>query len=515
MKKLIKLLILTTLIVSLVSSFTACSTSDEDEEVIINEDGTVDTSKEVKLKMYLLGDKPKDTDLVYDEINKLLKESINASIEVNFLSWGDWQQKYPLLFASGENFDLVYTANWAQYNQQVSKGAFLEITKDMVDKYAPQTSKSMYEDSWKQAQVKGKAYMLPMNYKEVQGMVNMYRGDILKKGNIDIPKTLEEESNYYDACLEVDGLIPNNVGSDMYWFGVPISLKVDSSWLYFDIGVDNAQYWYDSTDTKTTKIVDFYKTDEYVESAIIAKEWADKGYWSKSALVNKDPTKDLFLNGRSGVTGGNLATLNGLYPSVVEAHPEWNVVVADTYYGRAIDMKPYIQNGIAINKTSKNPERALMALDLFRNDQKYFDLSFYGIEGKHYKISNNGKNIIPTDESVNYPPEGACPWGWREDKLVRVIDGGIPNYDELRNSWLEEAIIHPLQFFSFDDSKVKNEIAAINNIQKTYGRVIDFGFAKGDVKEAINDYRKKLKSAGRDKVTEELQRQIDEFLKDQ
>jgi len=459
----------------------------------------------------LLGDKPKDTELVYDKINKLLKEDINATIKVNFLSWSDWQQKYPLLFAAGENFDLVYTANWAQYNQQVSKGAFLEITKNMLEDYAPNTAKTIYKEAWEQAKVKGKVYMLPMNYKEVQGQVNMYRGDIIEKYNIQIPKTIEEEANYYEACLKEGGIIPNNIGSDMNWNGAPIPLKLEKNWVYMDIGITNAQYYYDATDTKNVKIIDYYKTEKYKESAKLSAKWAKKNYWSKSALVNKIPTKDSFISGKSGVAGGNLATLNGLYPTIQKSHPEWKVKVIDTYYGRTIDIKPYIQNGIAINKNSKNPQRALMAMDLFRNDQKYFDLTFYGIEGKHYKLAGDNKKIIPLSESGNYSPEGACPWGWREDKLVREIEGGIPNYDGLRQSWLKVAITHPLQSFAFDDSKVKNEVAAINNIQKTYGRIIDFGFTK-DVDKAIVDYQRKLSLAGRDKVTKELQRQVEEYL---
>jgi putative aldouronate transport system substrate-binding protein len=49
---------------------------------------------------------------------------------------GDYLQKYPLLFASGEDFDLVYTSNWALYNSQAIRGGFFEISKEFLNRYA-------------------------------------------------------------------------------------------------------------------------------------------------------------------------------------------------------------------------------------------------------------------------------------------------------------------------------------------------------------------------------------------
>ncbi|UJF34923.1 hypothetical protein [Paenibacillus hexagrammi] len=46
--------------------------------------GGIDTSKEVKLKTVLLGSKPKDFDEVYAEVNKIMKQKINATLDVSF-----------------------------------------------------------------------------------------------------------------------------------------------------------------------------------------------------------------------------------------------------------------------------------------------------------------------------------------------------------------------------------------------------------------------------------------------
>ena len=54
------------------------------------------TLEPVTLKMYFLGEPQSDNDMVFEEINKLLTEKINAKIEPHYLSWGDYQQRYPL-----------------------------------------------------------------------------------------------------------------------------------------------------------------------------------------------------------------------------------------------------------------------------------------------------------------------------------------------------------------------------------------------------------------------------------
>ena len=91
-----------------------------------------DISEEVTLTMYLIGDRPVDNDLVFEKINERLKEEINATIDVKFMSWSEYEQKYPLIFASGEDWDIIFTADWCFYNAQATKQGFWEDRKSVV-----------------------------------------------------------------------------------------------------------------------------------------------------------------------------------------------------------------------------------------------------------------------------------------------------------------------------------------------------------------------------------------------
>ena len=127
MKKIIAVLLV---LAALASLFTACSTkpaessttaANPSEPSAAATDPAKETLEPVTLKMYLLGDKPAGFDEVYAKINEKLSQDIQTTLDVEFISWSDVDQKYSLLFASGEDFDLIFTAPWAYYSSVANK----------------------------------------------------------------------------------------------------------------------------------------------------------------------------------------------------------------------------------------------------------------------------------------------------------------------------------------------------------------------------------------------------------
>ncbi|MDR0582729.1 MAG: extracellular solute-binding protein [Treponema sp.] len=65
-----------------------------------------------------------DMRIVNDEINKLLKEKINATVQINFIDWGEYDEKMNIMTASGDPMDMFFTSNWTNdYITMVNKGA--------------------------------------------------------------------------------------------------------------------------------------------------------------------------------------------------------------------------------------------------------------------------------------------------------------------------------------------------------------------------------------------------------
>lgn len=494
---------------------TETETQQEENQETGSQETGVDISEEVTLVMYLIGDRPVDNDEVFAKINERLKAEINATIEVKFMSWSEYEQKYPLIFASGEDWDIIYTADWCFYNAQATKQGFYEITEDALKTYAPMTAETMYPEAWEQAKVDGKVYMLPMNYKEITAYVYMARGDLMDKYGITSVSSLDEAEAYMDAIVQNEpSLIPIDVGSDYDKLFLYDRMWKKANWESDEkvvaIGPWQVMGSVSEVDDSVS-VVGTFAQPAFLEVITRLKDWKDRGFWSKNAVVNTQNNTESFQAGRSALAMMNGNTAKSVYASVSAEHPEWDIRVFDAQDGVPPVLNSYLANGMSIFSKSKHPERALMALDYLRNDEEINSLFCYGIEGKHWEDAGDGL-LISLPDSSNYAYDSNCNWGVRNDANWRVVVGGIPGMEELTELWKENARSRRYQTFVFDDSSVKNEIAAITDVFNTDYKLLGLGFTDDPVAD-IAALREHMTAAGADIVYAEMQKQALEFLK--
>ena len=488
--------------------------AEEPEEAAKPESTGPDISEEVTLVMYLIGDRPVDNDEVFAKINERLKAEINATIDVKFMSWSEYEQKYPLIFASGEDWDIIYTADWCFYNAQATKQGYYEITREALETYAPMSAETMYPEAWEQAKVNDKVYMLPMNYKEITAYVYMARGDLMDKYGITSVASLDEAESYMDAIVENEpSLIPIDVGSDYDKLFLYDRMWKKANWESEEkvIGVGPWQAMASVSELDdSAAVLGNFDQPEFLDVITRLKDWKDRGFWSKNAVVNTQNNTESFQAGKSALALMNANTAKSVYASVTAEHPEWDVRVFDAQDGVPPVLNSYLANGMSIFSKSKNPERALMALDYLRNDEEVNSLFCYGIEGKHWEASGDG-TLVSLPDSSNYAYDSNCNWGVRNDAYWRVIEGGIPNLPELTNGWQDTARSERYQTFVFNDESVKNEIAAIGEIFDTDYKLLGLGFTD-DPEADIAKLREKMEAAGAQKVYDEIQKQALEFI---
>ena len=139
----------------------------------------LDTSKEVELVMYVVSDRPAKQDDIDANFNKLFKEKLNCTLKVNWIGWAEYPNKYPLLFSSGEKFDMAYTATWLNYSSLAQKGAFKSLD-EMWPKYAPKNFERQSESALQQATVDGHYYCIPTLLATYSAYGPIYRTDILE-----------------------------------------------------------------------------------------------------------------------------------------------------------------------------------------------------------------------------------------------------------------------------------------------------------------------------------------------
>ncbi|WP_345773365.1 ABC transporter substrate-binding protein [Paenibacillus sp. 19GGS1-52] len=477
-----------------------------DDKQATGDSSTIDTSQPVTLKMIFVGPKPIDYDTVFGEINKKLKEKINVTLEGEFLDWSDWAQKYPLKLAANEDFDLIYAANWASYNDQAIKGGFLELTDALLQKYAPMTWEAMPEVSWGQAKVNGKLYMVPQNRGETVEKLILYREDLRKKYNLPEINSPEAYATYLKTIAEKEkGVVPFTPETGDWKFHNldRVLLKQQNEWNMLDFELPIG---FKLTDP-AGKVFNVYETPEFKELVYYYKDLADHNVWSKSAQNSKLDHQQEFREGKTASITHNLGTLGSLMTDMRGKNSPYELALADVTPDKKKSVAVSTQNGVAIHASSKNPERALMMVDLLQNDKELHDLIMSGIAGVHYNPLGDDK-YTNADKNANFT--GFSNWSFNSP-LNRDNASFPDEANALTDKWEGEVYHYPLETFVFDNSKVKTEIANVSNVMLQYGIPLEYGTVN-DVDSGLAKLQKQTKAAGIDKIIAEVQRQIDEFL---
>lgn len=524
MKKNLKLISLILLIVFVLSTVLAgCgkdspTTSSTSSPVKVTPSETaeepdeIDISEHRDLIMLFVGDKVADQDMVYEEINKLAKEDLNCTVTVKNLSWADYQQQYPLVLASGEQLDLVYAAEWLGYFEQARKGAFHEITMDDIQKYMPITYEEQDVVSFEQAKVDGKFYMIP-NY---QFEYNVYRlvgvrMDLAKKYGINEVKTIEDLEKYCEVIAQNEKQMfaiahEGSGGNDNFavFFRQPNNLHmVGGGSTVFAVKYENGEFDYDN-------LYNVYTMPEYAEYAKMMRRWAEKGFWSKNAASGQGKINDSFVAGKSAVDVWHVGGVAQDIENAAINHPDWEFDIIDLTPESFKTVNKFTNNGVAVSINTVDFGRSLMLLEKFKNDQRYFDLTCVGIEGKHWEDAGPNK-FRPGPDADKYPIYGTSMWGWMSEKFRRVSETEPPKMRELINSWIPDVAYPITDNFIFDDEPVKSEAAAVANVISTYSTIFDLGMVE-DVDGALAEMQDKMLKAGFDKVEAEFRRQYEDFI---
>jgi putative aldouronate transport system substrate-binding protein len=457
----------------------------------------LDTSKAVDLSMYLIGAPAKEYDLVLTELNKKTKVDLNASVAVSWIGWGDFATKYPLVLASGEPIDLIYASTWLNYYTQAQKGAFKAI-EDLAPVYAPLSYKETTPDFLKQATVNGHLYALPPTFYQNAMMGYIVRGDLMKKYGMTSINSIDDYGKYLDAVVKNDknldptGFMATSDGLTKYY--------VSTLNLYDILQTQFSPFYVDLKDPNS-KIVNFLDRPEMPAFYAKMKDWSNKGYWPKSVLSNKD--EFMLRDGKAASRLHNFDSWRSLY---IE-HPEYDV---QYYPGWAYSFKTAaMQDGMAVPASAQNPERGLMLLEKLRQDQSYYNLLTYGIEGRHYEITAD--NMLKPLNTDAFAPEGYCSWGFKSLKFYKDPVGSPPTLAAVKEKLASMVIENKYLLFTPNIEPIKNENAAIINVMQQYEIPLRLGYV--DPVKGLATLREKLKAAGIDKVITELQKQVDEYLK--
>jgi putative aldouronate transport system substrate-binding protein len=478
---------------------------------------SIDISKEVEIKYVHIGGATPFEDQVLAALNNKLKAKINATFSVQYLGWGDAWTKAPLMFASGEDFDFIFCAPWFLFNDEAKKGAYLPLN-DLLPQYAPDLYKDCPTEAWNQSSIDGKIMMIPAFLQKNMVFWGMsYREDLRQKYNVPEIKKVTDLEAYFSAIKKNEkNMAPFAVDANEAGSLQLMYIMENSN--YQIEGLDaTLPFAYDLNDpTAQLKALPFDTLEDQWDQ--IAKKWADAGYWSKNALANQTPSADALVAGASSICGWNSSSYSSAYTNIKQKNQDANLgfYLCLSKDGKAA-RRQYNANGVALNANSKNPERTLMFLNLLVTDQDIYQTATYGIDGTTYTKSPEGyfetMSKLKPEEQWGFGHMfgmGFSNYKFDSDDTAKLPADYVEKYNN--PTWQEPLLVTPaLTGIVFDTDPVKSELAAVTEVDNTYGNVLALGLVP-DPAATLAEYRQKLKDAGIDKVQAELQKQIDTFL---
>jgi len=454
--------------------------------------------KPVELTWYFIGNGPQ-TDVAKVEAaasQYMQSKGLNATIKLNCFDWGTYYQKLQQMIASGETFDICFTASWTNnYRNNAVRGAFLPIN-DLAAKYAPKTIAQLGKDFFAGSAIDGKNYAIPANKEKAHNWGFIVRKDLVDKYKFDLGKVKKLE----DLEPMLQTIKDNETG--MY----PLEAILGESprfLLDWDKLVDDDLPVSLYPDNRSTKVVNELEAPETVALFKTMHKFYDAGFIRKDAASVTDYNADekaglIFAAAKSLKPGKDAEMTNST------GHP-WV----------QIDITPPVMSNRettgslqAISRTSKNPELAMRFLELFNTDPYLNNLINYGIEGSHYvKVSANvvkagpdvdkynpGTQWMFGNQFINYLYSNEDPAKWA--KFLAYNKASLPQKD---------------LGFSFDPSSVKSQVAAVKSVWKEFVPSLETGTVDPDT--AVPEAIAKFKAAGVDDIIAEAQKQYDTWLK--
>lgn len=445
---------------------------------------------EVKLTWYYgVAQVPPDQQLIEDEVNKIVKSKINATVKLKPIDFGSYTTKLNTASAAGEEYDLVWTANWAfNYDENVKKGAFLPLDQ-LLDQYAPEAKKAIPDFTWDATKYKGEIYAVP-NYQTVTSHygVNVIKEYADKYGlDVNAVKKFEDLEPFFEKIKQNEpGIIP-------FMLVGPLTKFQPIAYGYDDYGVKIGDASYKSNALE--------QSSEYKQFAEMMHRWFEKGYINEDASTVKQI--DASYNGKFAVSI-EYAMKPG-YEAEIESKNGGRKIVGIPLADVTTNRTSNITTLTAISRTSKNPERAMMLIELVNKDRELYNLLSFGLEGKHYeKLDENTVRVNPAGGYT------APNWVFGNVFNGYLIEGQAPDTWEVTRKLNESAVVQPTFGFNFDDMAVKAEAANIAALKAEYEPLLLTGTV--DPAEYLPDYLNKLKKAGSDKVQAELQKQLDAWV---
>jgi len=446
----------------------------------------------VTLKWFVPGDAQTDHASVIAEVNKIVEPAIGAKLDLQFIDLGAFSERMKMNMASQTEFDIMWVGYANSYESAVENGGIIGL-EEMLKNTTPELKESIPDYFWEAARYGDDIYAVPCVQIAATSYAFCIKKDLVEKYNIDTAAIKSVDD--IEPVLE---LIKKNEPS-LY----PLQPKYGPElWTFEDYQVVDDYFHAVRKDDPEAKVVNYFDTKEFQKGIKKMREWYEKGYIRADVASATDDGLDL----NQGKYAVHIQVMKPGLEATFKNTKGYEIVACE-FTTPFFDGSGALNTMNAISATSKHPEKALQLLELVNTNKDIHNLLSFGIKDKHYKINDNGK--VKYIENSGWQPKADWKFGNQFNSLI--LEGQDDDVWEQTEDINDNAVKSDILGFKFITENVARELSNVASVIEEYNKGMIQGYS--DPKNYLNEYKAKLNAAGMDKIKEEAQRQVDEFLK--
>lgn len=444
---------------------------------------TTEPKEIVNLKWVQVGGgQPDNYDAWKKKINEYLGKKIGVNLDIEVVSWGDWDSRRSTIVNTGGEYDIMFT-NTGTYGNDVRMGAFMDIT-DLVKENAPTLYSSMPEDYWNATKIDGKIYAVPTYKDSSMTFYYIWVKKLLEKYGIDADslKELKDITPALKKIKDGEGQAPVQIDKGGFSNSI-IEKKYDS------MGLPGLGVKY--TDS-SKKLVSVFEQEDVMNDLKVIHQWYKEGLINADAATLGEAPKYRPFGIAQGWSGAAKTVWGPNMGEEVVAVPWGDTVLSNVTVGGSLN---------CISASCEHPDKALQLLELVNTDTYLRDSLFYGLEGDDWEYTADKKVHKNNDE-----------WkmaGYTQGSYFIVSQRDNVDF----NQWDEVKELNanakpsPVIGINIDTSEFNDELLNCVEIFNKYKSELFTGTKDPEV--LVKSMMEEMRKAGFDKMQEKAQAQID------
>ena len=444
---------------------------------------------------------------IEDAVNAVAAEKIGAVVELLPVDTVEAWDDYMLMLARGDTLDLMLVRD-QDISAYIDNG-FLEPLNSYLTwnaEYLLSVEEETEGMLTKGAQQQGRTYGIAnLTGEEAEGY-----GLWISKAVLDTAGIVWEDGKIW-SLEEIDRLLGRlkSLYPESYPLG-QITARNNTSVAEYYISVGNTQGAALAAGTVrgvSDTVVNLFESEEYRELLYYMERWYDAEYILPESVTYDGMVIPLLEEGR--ILLYPASSRPGTMDRILGHETDWVCLRTAEPAVR----ETYVRDGYwTVPLTSNYPEEAVRFLNLMYEDPHITELLNYGLEGKHYSMSESGERLWITDENGDFADTGFYNPAAKIGDLRSLNPFGTAEVLAAADEYDAEALGKNDRYdgFIFTTSEYTGKLETVREVVRRYAPLLESGSV--ETASVYPEFIRALREAGIDDIISGRQSQLNGWL---